>query len=491
MADDDTSPCTFQIPPLILHSLDRFQYLATVNTPPDSCESDDLRSIISDSENSLSEYRDMLFRAKNTVEALEKRIIEVGSVLQTVKAIAHPIRSIPSEILSMIFAQCVGAHLSESRYKKDSLSTECAPWYLSYVCQRWRNLVLSSPSLWSSLSFSFPLYKDKPHRQVLYLATLHLERSSRLPLSVELIADETPQFCNHPLSFVIEATTMRWETVVFDCLLPILRFFAGYPFPLLETVITGYQFFDDDEERGTQITTLFSLPKLSRLIAATDDLFYMVQMPWTRLVFYQSDFHAFQEKHFKALRQMTSLRSLTVTLDNEGAISAPDIVILPRLKDLQICIEDSAALTVIDGFMASLSMPSLQQLHLDYDRSITLPVFPSVHPDFCHVNSLHVCGNLMKGDSQFIAFLSIMGGVEKLQISWGLMTEKLLRQFAPLTPGIDAPLLPRLRILDVHRSWLFHPPAPPSIATDKVFNDIALWLASRKVGVQTFRKSRD
>ncbi|KAF9030552.1 hypothetical protein BDZ89DRAFT_1064563 [Hymenopellis radicata] len=423
----------------------------------------------------------MLCKAKSAVAALEKRIIEVDSVLQNAKKISHPIRSIPNEILSMIFAQCANTHFWESRDEKDSLSTERAPWNLSYVCQRWRNLVLSSPSLWSSPSFNFALYENRPLRWVIYLATLYMERSERLSLSVELIANETRQLCNHPLTFVIEATTLRWETVVFDCPLPILRLFAGCTFPLLETVRTGLWFVDDDEEQGPQITTLSSLPRLSRLISATDELYGMVHLPWNRIVFYQCDFHAFQDLCSKALGQIASLQSLVVTLSSEFAITAPDIVVLPRLTDLQIRINNSPALAVIDQFLASLSMSSLKRLHLHYLPCIGVPVFPSVHPDFSHVDSLHVCANLVKLDKELIAFLSIMGGVEELQISWGLLAEGLVRSLTPSCIGTNAPLLPRLRVLDVHRSWIFWPPSSPYEDVSKAFDSMVIWRASSTV----------
>ncbi|KAJ7868299.1 hypothetical protein B0H13DRAFT_1511581, partial [Mycena leptocephala] len=59
---------------------------------------------------------------------------------------------LPPEILALIFIQCLPDHVFPS------LST--APLLLCGICHRWREVVLSTPNLWSSISLYFAAVFD-------------------------------------------------------------------------------------------------------------------------------------------------------------------------------------------------------------------------------------------------------------------------------------------------------------------------------------------
>ncbi len=59
-----------------------------------------------------------------------------------------------------------------------------APYNISGVCHSWRDLVLSSPSLWSSLFHSLSNPSDETLKLLLRLIEHHLRRSHNLPLMV-------------------------------------------------------------------------------------------------------------------------------------------------------------------------------------------------------------------------------------------------------------------------------------------------------------------
>ncbi|KAG7443451.1 uncharacterized protein BT62DRAFT_872628, partial [Guyanagaster necrorhizus] len=73
------------------------------------------------------------------------------------KFVLNPVRRLPPEILSHIFLSCIhpDSELLQSNDSDtdtsllDSLNIKNSPWNLSYVSSRWRQVALTTPSLWS------------------------------------------------------------------------------------------------------------------------------------------------------------------------------------------------------------------------------------------------------------------------------------------------------------------------------------------------------
>ncbi|KAJ7476739.1 hypothetical protein FB451DRAFT_1004460, partial [Mycena latifolia] len=109
-----------------------------------------------------------------------------------------PIRRLPSEILVETFAECWSSFTPEfdDLEGSRSISTELkrlaqSPLLtLSGVCARWYDIVMGTPSLWSTIELESTLW-DNP----LYLETVQkllqtlLERSADHPLVVSVASD--------------------------------------------------------------------------------------------------------------------------------------------------------------------------------------------------------------------------------------------------------------------------------------------------------------
>ncbi|KIY64342.1 hypothetical protein CYLTODRAFT_425316, partial [Cylindrobasidium torrendii FP15055 ss-10] len=86
---------------------------------------------------------------------LAVRLAEIDAAIPQLKAIQHPIRYIPDDVLGRIFEYATPWCLEDGA-EKDSfppgwfLDETSAPWNLSYVCRNWRAVCLSLPLLWSA-----------------------------------------------------------------------------------------------------------------------------------------------------------------------------------------------------------------------------------------------------------------------------------------------------------------------------------------------------
>ena len=169
-----------------------------------------------------------------------------GSLLMRCKAVLSPIRRIPTEIWSMIFLMCLIADddtVNEDFFveaRKDE-----APLNIAGVCQRWRAIALSTPSLWRSLEITrtADLHSSHPHPE---LAFLWVARSAPHPISFSLDTEEDNFFTmrdledfhepkrNYPLLQLLVVELLmcmpRWRTVRLD-----LPFLDGHDFPMPET----------------------------------------------------------------------------------------------------------------------------------------------------------------------------------------------------------------------------------------------------------------
>ncbi|KAJ6582010.1 hypothetical protein B0H19DRAFT_1019031, partial [Mycena capillaripes] len=104
-------------------------------------------------ESEILQLRGFIFRGHTRMSVLDARIAliraSIDKIIQekgelNVEIRKHegglsPLRRMPVEILSLIFSFTLPPH------QKD---TAPAPWTISAVCARWREIVISHPSLW-------------------------------------------------------------------------------------------------------------------------------------------------------------------------------------------------------------------------------------------------------------------------------------------------------------------------------------------------------
>ncbi|KAF9029332.1 hypothetical protein BDZ89DRAFT_933125, partial [Hymenopellis radicata] len=117
------------------------------NHAPLDAELGDFRLILEKSPEILQDLDQKIAQVKETLDYLVTTRHQAEEHMNDAKSLLHPIRSLPTELMSEIFSHCVPrGYVDEGCL--DSLDPRLAPWTLSHVCYRWRSLALSSPQLW-------------------------------------------------------------------------------------------------------------------------------------------------------------------------------------------------------------------------------------------------------------------------------------------------------------------------------------------------------
>ncbi|KAJ7157218.1 hypothetical protein C8R46DRAFT_909202, partial [Mycena filopes] len=74
-----------------------------------------------------------------------------GPIKKQLDRIVYPVLSLPPEITSEIFLECLPPHPLFAPFGESGLTNSVAPLLLLQVCKTWRKIALSTPRLWDSL----------------------------------------------------------------------------------------------------------------------------------------------------------------------------------------------------------------------------------------------------------------------------------------------------------------------------------------------------
>ncbi|KAJ7247162.1 hypothetical protein B0H12DRAFT_1235332 [Mycena haematopus] len=154
----------------------------------------------------------------------------VGQILEDRDALQRPIRLLPNEILIEIFTYAQ----EPRRWREDQVRPDS--WDLdpnqelrhvaggnlvacSQVCAHWREVVLGTPTLWSSITLNlrriYPvdtIRTSRAHDRIVHLLEVALARGKEVPLSVDIEAIRE----SHPLALrTITASAHRWRSAIF------------------------------------------------------------------------------------------------------------------------------------------------------------------------------------------------------------------------------------------------------------------------------------
>ncbi|KAF9016246.1 hypothetical protein BDZ89DRAFT_927118, partial [Hymenopellis radicata] len=116
------------------------------NHPPLDAELSAFRTIVEDTRSTLHDLDSKIVQARELLVNLHSARQHAQSRLDDTKFLLHPMRSIPNELLTEIFHHCIPK--TYSLEDPDVVDPQGAPWLLTRVCHRWRELVINSPQLW-------------------------------------------------------------------------------------------------------------------------------------------------------------------------------------------------------------------------------------------------------------------------------------------------------------------------------------------------------
>ncbi|KAL0564887.1 hypothetical protein V5O48_017151 [Marasmius crinis-equi] len=150
--------------------------------------------------------RARIHKHKSAVLALEQQEKGVRKAMVKYQSLLSPIHKVPTEILARIFSM-----RTEGQWG-DGLEVHAAP-VLSSVSQRWRNVVLSTPQLWSSFSIGPQLWTCPA---LASKVEIFLERSNETPLSIALSINVGTIAPNIPALRAIIRQSSRWSRLRID-----------------------------------------------------------------------------------------------------------------------------------------------------------------------------------------------------------------------------------------------------------------------------------
>ncbi|KAK0444703.1 hypothetical protein EV421DRAFT_2034743 [Armillaria borealis] len=142
----------------------------------------------------LLSLRRSLSRLESLTALIQTQIDTTSTEKEQLESISAPIRRLPRDILLEIF--------SLSFRQEDA---RCYPWTLGHVCHWWRDIVHSSPTLWSVVVL-YPPYNPK-------IVEAQLQRSGNVPLSVYISTQYYGNVRNLTILDRVMSLCHRWSTL--------------------------------------------------------------------------------------------------------------------------------------------------------------------------------------------------------------------------------------------------------------------------------------
>ncbi|KAF6752039.1 hypothetical protein DFP72DRAFT_905907 [Ephemerocybe angulata] len=176
-----TLPPLTKLPTTLLHS----------GCFPSNEERASVEQTIAGTKTSLSIINEEITRLKSCIALLEAHRQDVEANMATHQAVLSPIRHIPSEILAEIFLYATSDTKMSWPHRPEH-KADRTPWHLAEVCSYWRSIILSLPTIWSTIHVdlfsTYPIHISYPcltQRFHDFIDTC-LDRSKNAPLSLSL-----------------------------------------------------------------------------------------------------------------------------------------------------------------------------------------------------------------------------------------------------------------------------------------------------------------
>ncbi|KAJ7817267.1 hypothetical protein B0H14DRAFT_2456895, partial [Mycena olivaceomarginata] len=154
--------------------------LVRSNEYPTDVQASHCQEIISSSPAELERYDTDIARLRAIIDKLEKDRTVVEDYLRLCRYTVSPIRRMPAEILTEIFAFFVPDAFEElARVANADLLR------IAHVCSRWHKLAMETPSLWSSIGLHLILWDDGlSRRRMMTVLRSSLEHGGDFPLDL-------------------------------------------------------------------------------------------------------------------------------------------------------------------------------------------------------------------------------------------------------------------------------------------------------------------
>ncbi|KAL0574816.1 hypothetical protein V5O48_007153 [Marasmius crinis-equi] len=334
-----------------------------------------IRKSLIDAEKEAQNLQRELNRLRAVIIAVESRTTGVQGEIEHYRALLSPVQRMPPEIMTEIFTRCA---------QKSDLSREM-PGIISAsrVCGRWRELALSTPSVWSSITISIERKAmndddDSDSFHIRRNTKIFLERSKTSRLAVDLSwlpsrfdEKEVAYVCNalrrnasriHELNLKLTAAVSQHPSLqVLRTSFPALR---RLRFVVCRTVLAG-------NVNITDMDLFSGAPALRAVELGSQGTFALnkLNLPWQQLESLELSNWPRVAESLSSLSMCSNLRRVALTgLDLFQRLGEPEYsggpVVLPSLQYLSLSSENEGRISQV---LEHITLPNLQSVEIKCD----------------------------------------------------------------------------------------------------------------------------
>ncbi|KAJ7762321.1 hypothetical protein DFH07DRAFT_813913 [Mycena maculata] len=361
--------------------LSRFKY---TNLPPSEFEAIQVWEVGDEARVKLSSVEAQISRQQGRpgshwqpqIRALQRDGASLRQTLDLCRSILSPIRLIPSEILTHIFAFTIP--LIEDARKVDwDKSLEQTPWILGQISGHWRAVALALPILWTSIIIRRTNDDSDPCSIPMLETQLLRSRTSPLDVVFDIDGWGDQYVVQQALSALVKCSS-RWKSLYIAgeqlARLPRIRGRV----PILEKLCVWGVPDPQDEDYGNSPPPDYMdhfeiAPRLRDL--EVKECFPWFKVPWRQLARSRAGGH--WDAHISALVQLKNVESCRFMLGHECDIHDPftwgsKTHEIPTLRQLMLFCErrDSGEYWTCPPW---LTLPGLTDLSIDADMLRGLP----------------------------------------------------------------------------------------------------------------------
>ncbi|KAJ7609010.1 hypothetical protein FB45DRAFT_945111 [Roridomyces roridus] len=194
--------------PATTKTLAQWQRLVKSNDAPGSAELAFIRSVVSDTGARLDFLDSEISRLRDRLEQLQAERAQLSEYHSQNMGIQSPLRRMPPEVLVQIFRWTLPTFCE--REGNPESEAKSSPWMLAQISSRWREISLSTASLWSAVHVAF----DDEHPAHADLIQAQLQRSGTLNLQVHFYGSEEADSTEQVELFdLLSKHSARWEVL--------------------------------------------------------------------------------------------------------------------------------------------------------------------------------------------------------------------------------------------------------------------------------------
>ncbi|KAJ7983211.1 hypothetical protein DFH06DRAFT_717039 [Mycena polygramma] len=358
-----------------------FMRLRTCNEAPLDSDIPFIREIISDREERLNTLETQVRDLAATLANLVQRRYEAAQQLREHRAILHPLRRAPPELICEIFVFA----LDDSG--DDTGLGYAPPWYLGQICRSWRRWALAYPRLWSHITVpSSPAsFKDYAAFEALLLRSFNAPMNVRWTALVDQYEGDKRSVDSGSASLAL-AHCRRWASLRLDLSIGPVADALNWLHPAKGCLPSLRTLDMVSHGNSVRIPDVFSVaPSLCQVLLTDWQFSYYspdIPIPWDQITHYRGAYD--DASQLNILRTAPNLVQCAISFETSDLDAiTPDeshSVVLNLLQ--QLCIEKP-------HFLHHLTAPSLKELYGMHAREDDIAaLLPFVHRSRCLLQKL-------------------------------------------------------------------------------------------------------